>query len=275
MFFYKKGVNLMRKFTLLLIAVLVLLPLCACEKIPPLEKDELIDILIYSQDCSGPLFRSRGIKNCDEAYALIDLLNNAKTTGEKVEKISDDVIDKRGNKDYPVNFGTTWLEIGERIYRISHDDTQIWLVDTHLGGGVELEMSDDIKKAVYAAWNYSPYFRYEGTYHVGDESIELEVVEEKESPIRISIKSLEIQKFLTADSIIALTLVSSEDIETVVDIYCIDNENDDGAPGTKLKVQLKKDEPKLVETYFRGFPFSHDLHIIVDKTSVNLKVIVD
>lgn len=266
----------MRKFTLLLIDVLMLLSLCACEmKIPPLAKDEHIEILIYGQYCDGPIFHSRDIENCDEAYALIDLLNNAKTTGEKVEKISDDVIDKRGSEDYPVNFGTTWLEIGERIYRISHDDTQIWLVDTHLGGGVELEMSDDIKKAVSAAWNYNPYFRYEGTYHVSDESIELEVVQEKESPIRISIKSLEIQKFLTADSIIAIELVSSEDIETVVDIYCIDNETDDSSSGTKLKVQLKKDEPKLVETYFRGFPFSHDLHIIVDKTAVKLKVIVD
>ena len=270
----------MRRAILLLIALSMLVCMFACKKPDTpqndasekmLEKDESIVIRTYGMYCDGPIFRHQYLKDCDEAYALIELLNNAKKTGQAAMKISDDVIDESKIRDYPVELGTSWIEIADRIYRISHDDTQIWLVTSHFGEGEELEMTTKLKKAIDAAWSYSPYYTYEGVYVAGDETVELEVENEGDSPIRMSIKSIGIQETYPCENRIAVELTSSEDIETLVILKSQQSSGNIGGSDSKM-ISLKKGVPQTVELQYVGFPYSHWVYISAESTSVGIHI---
>ncbi len=270
----------MKKLILLLIALSMLVCLFACgkSKAPEideskdiLEKDELIKIRIYGQYCDGPIFHYKSVQDCKEAYALIELLNNAKKTGESVPKISDDVIDESVIREYPVEFGTTWVEIADRIYRISHDDSQIWLVKSHFGEGEEIEMTNELKKAVHAVWGYNPNYVYNGMYIAGDETVELEVTNEGNSPIRMKVKSIYIQESYPCENKITLELTSSEDIDTVVTLQAKQSEGNIGGSDNE-SLSLKKDVPETVELEFVGFPYSYRVYINADRTSAVINI---
>ena len=240
-----------------------------------LEKDESIVIRIYGMYCDGPIFHYQYLKDCDEAYALIELLNNAKKTGETAMKISDDVIDESKIRDYPVELGTSWIEIADRIYRISHDDTQIWLVSSHFGEGEELEMTDEIRQAVKDAWFYSPYRMYRGTYTIGDETVELEVKNEGNSPISMSIKSINMRKEPPFVNRVTVEVTATEDMDTTVYLKfkkIIGDETEyeyrDGRA-----ISLKKDVPQAVELEYYDPPRFHSIRIETEMTIADIQLV--
>ena len=92
----------------------------------------MLRLLRYTWDGWG--ISVKDITPGDVADAIIKALDTAKETGKTEQKISDDVIEVGGG-DYPAERGTMWIEVDNKIYRLTPDLSQISLVETHFGKG--------------------------------------------------------------------------------------------------------------------------------------------
>ena len=280
----------MKRAILLLIALSMLVCMFACKK-PEVteggeytdgnqqkhenfENDGKIEFWIYKQD-HGSGWGNISTVTCadvDESYALVAALYNAKKTGKTVDKLSDDVITERGaSAQYPVEFNTVWIVSSVGLYRMPPDRSQICSVETHFGEGTVLEMTDELKNAIEGAWNYSPYYIYRGTYTAGDETVKLEVTNEGDSPIRMYIKEIQIQKELPCENRIVVEVVSSEDCDAAVALKSQQGYDNIGG-STHKYVHLKKDVPQLVELEYEGFSYNHTVQLSAKKTRAVIQI---
>ena len=103
--------------------------------------------------------------------AIVEIVLNLEETGETMPKISDDIIvmyDEYLNY-IPTERGTVWIDCGKAgLFRLDPSMSEICRVETHLGEGVALEMTDTLKELLRQAWYYAPYDYWDGTYNNGE-----------------------------------------------------------------------------------------------------------
>jgi hypothetical protein len=110
--------------------------------------------------------------DCAAFHRIVNALDTLKETGEVAEKILDDPTAEqkyfgetfRMGKPLSIDNRTMWIEMSGNIYRLSPNLSQICIVETHFGEGRMLEMTDELKSDLNAAWNYAPYNYYLGEY---------------------------------------------------------------------------------------------------------------
>ena len=83
------------------------------------------------------------------AGRIITALKALEETGEISPKISDDkFLVGSGVGPSPAELETLWLEIGNEIYRMTPDLSQICRVESHYGEGKVLTITEDLKTDV-------------------------------------------------------------------------------------------------------------------------------
>ncbi len=208
---------------------------------------------------------------CDLAYELLGCLSSLQETGETEPKIGKDVPVDETTGSLPVPGGTMWLECGTAgMFRLSPDWTRICKVESHLGKGEVLEMTDTLKELLRQAWHYEPYDSWSGRYENG--KVSLERVYEKDS----AIASLRIGEFTAARSFdekgsLTLLLTGNEDKEITVTLRS-QASDDNLAEGDFRTVALKKGKEVPVTLTFGGFRWQYEVTVYADQTRLILTV---
>ena len=235
----------------------------------PTEAKAIIKLMRYTWDGWG--ISTKTVNASDLGYRIIDALKNLKETGETVEKISDDVL-KAGGGQYPVERGTLWIECENKIYRLSPDLSQIYLVETHFGAGKVLEMTDELNDDIGKAWFYAPYDYYKGTYKNGDKTVALNNVFPAESTIQMSIKNIQVETNDDPQNKITIELKSTMNQTITVKLHC-QRSDDNLARGDSKKVELIKDVPTTVELTFGGWQTgNYWIYLSVENTRAEIKI---
>lgn len=230
-----------------------------------------VGVTLYQYAWDGWGISTKTVGACDVAYSIIDALKAMKETGETVPKISDDVFEVGGGQ-YPIECGTMWIERSGIIYRLTPDLSQICLVETHFGEGKVLEITEEFKADVNNAWHYAPYDYYKGTYHKGDDTVELTSVFKSGSPVQMSVKSIKVEGGYDPHNTVTVELTALVDIKVDVKLRC-QQSDDNMARGDAKTVELKKGVPATVELDFGGWGDSaYRIHIEADNTKAEITI---
>jgi hypothetical protein len=235
------------------------------------DPDAKITFLQYTWDGWGISVKYLGESEVTDR--IITALDTMKETGETVKKISNDVISIGSvSKSLPVERGTMWMEIGDNIYRLTPDLSQLYLVETHFGKGKVLAITDEFKTDVNSAWNYAPYDYFIGEYHQGDETVELTNVFQAASTVKLSIKDIKVEREYDPQNTITVELISTIDQEVTINLRC-QQSDDNMALGSSKSVSLEKDTPTTVELTFGGWPNTYYwIYLKVANTRVEMKI---
>ncbi len=209
---------------------------------------------------------------CDLAYAVLDCLAKLEKTGETVEKISDDTVDEYVS-DLPVDRGTLWLECGSiGIFRLNPELTEICKVESYLGEGEALKMTETLRTLLRQAWYYHPNDYWSGHYENGE--VTLEQVYKSDSVIEsIAIESILIEnKIDSIDNKITLVIRANEDKRVNISLETYQSSDNLGGSETK-EIELDADGEVKVDFTFSGFyNYMYFLTVTVDNTRAELTV---
>lgn len=202
--------------------------------------------------------------------AILAELERLVPDGKMAEKLGDGTLPEGGAADLPAARGTLWLECSLGLYRLSPELSEICRVETPLGSGTGLTMTDSLKTALAQAWQYYPYDYWLGTFENG--KVSLERVYESDSSVEIlEIKDVSLSKGLSAVNHLTLVIRSRTDMEARIDL--LSQQSDDNLErGDHKTVQLKKGKAEQVELSFGGFDMQYYLTISVDQTRLMLTV---
>ncbi len=274
-----------RTLSIILVVILCIPAFTRCDKEPdfysvvsleiPKETDrgysEEINLIRY--DWSGYGVSYKTIEACSLSSDIIEIIASMSKTDEKSEKIADGSLDDYGNAP-PVERGTSWVEIGSKIYRLDPEMTEISIVERHLGEGKKLESDSDIARLgdlLHDAWYYHPYDYYSGSYDNSTGKISLDHMYEAESDVEINVKSLSVEKEFNSVNSIKLELIS--DIDQIVEMRLESAQSDDNlAAGDYKEISLTKNKPEAVELSFGGWEYSYWITVTVDNTRINLRI---
>ncbi len=230
-----------------------------------------VGVTLYQYAWDGWGISTKTVGACDVAYSIIDALKAMKETGETVPKISDDVFEVGGGQ-YPIECGTMWIERSGMIYRLTPDLSQVCLVETHFGEGKVLEITEEFKADVNNAWHYAPYDYYKGTYHKGDDTVELTSIFKSGSPVQMSVKNIKVEGGYDPHNTVTVELTAIVDIEVDVKLCC-QQSDDNMARGDAKTVELKKGVPTTVELDFGGWGDSaYRIYIEADNTKAEITI---
>ena len=165
-----------------------------------------------------------------------------------------------------------WIEVDNKIYRLTPDLSQISLVETHFGKGKILEMTDALKTDINNAWHYHPYDYYSGTYINESDELVINHVYEADSSIQIQVKKIEVENKYHPTNKITVELVSTIDQTVDVRVDCYRSDDDlDG--GDYKELTLKAGKKQTVELNFGGWENSDFwITISADNTRINLRI---
>ena len=108
-----------------------------------------------------------------------------------------------------------------------------------------------------------------GTYKEGKLSMEHRY--EAETTVTVNIVSMNVIKDLHPENSMTVELTSTIDQTVHISLDCWSS-SDNLSTGDKKDVEVVAGQPKTVELTFGGFPFTYDVVIRVDNTSVKLVV---
>ena len=240
------------------------------ESDPESEYEAGFEMLRYNWDGYG--ISQKGIYTCDLGYDIIDCLRNLQETGNVVPKISDDVVNEFSG-ELPIQRGTLWIDCGSvGLFRLNPAMTEICKVQTHLGEGRSLQMTDTLKELLAQAWYYYPFDCWSGTYENG--TVSLEHVYKSDSAVEsVEIESIHIENTHHSDNNrIVLSFRAKEDKTVTVDLGSYQSNDNLGSFDSK-KIDLRKGEEVTVEFVFFGFyNYTYFVSITVDNTSIELTV---
>ena len=238
------------------------------------KKETVMYIYQYDWDFSGVSYKT--IRACEEASALIEALNSAKKTGEIAEKIADEVCDSFRDHIYsislPVETGTKWIEADGKLYRISRDYKQLCIVNSYLGAGEVLELTEELSDMIKDMKSYWPNNVYYGEYDKSNNEITLKHSYSANSSVDIKITEIDVKfKYHYTKNKITLELISDIYQITEVDVWSYKSE-DNHLDGARRNVPLR------AGTNVEEFSFGSDfvdyfwLSIISGNTRIELKI---
>lgn len=276
----------MKKLLALLLAVLLCLTLfSSCFKEPDFygavsleitketnrDYSEGIELIRY--DWSGYGVSYNTIEPCKLSSDIIEIIGSMKITEEKSDEIADGTLDEYYNAP-PVERGTSWVEIGSKIYRLDPEMTEISIVERHLGEGKKLDSDHDIVrlgKLLHQAWYYHPYDYYSGSFDNSTGEISLDRMYEAESNVEIKVKSFDVKKEHNSVNTVTVEVIAKEDAEVHLKLDSRASDDNIGA-GDFKELSMKKGEKKTVKLSFFGWKYSYWIYIKADNTMVSMQI---
>ena len=226
---------------------------------------------LLQYDWSGVGIGRKEIASCDLGYAIIDCLSKLQETGDIIPKISDDAINEFST-NLPISQGTLWIECGSiGMFRLTPGFTEICKVETHLGEGKVLQMTDTLAELLHQAWDYYPYDYWSGTYENGE--LTLKQVYKTDSAVEnVAIESLRIENTTNAkNNKIKLSIPANESKTVNASIFSFRSSDNFGSYDSK-EIELISGKETTVEFIFTGFDSTYYLTIMIDNTKIYLSI---
>ena len=241
------------------------------ENIPHSGYEAGFKMLRYNWDGYG--ITTKEVFTCDLGYAIIDCLSKLEETGKNIPKISNETIDEYTGT-LSVTRGTLWIECGTvGLFRLSPEMNEICKVQTHLGEGVELKMTDTLEELLTQAWYYFPNDYWSGKYENG--MITLNQIYKSDSAVDyVRIDSIDIKKDEWANIKIVLTIGAKDSIKTNCQLFC-SNGGDVIGFGDDKEIVLSASEETKVELTTGGLynDWTHYVTINIDNTRISLTIV--
>ena len=236
------------------------------------ELQETGFVITYYHDMAYNTVAQKTVADCDLAYEILDSLRSLQEAGETAPRLGEDiVVDSNTHDLLPVDNGTMWLECGSiGLFRLSGIN-DICKVQTHLGEGKKLVMTDSLKTLLHHAWYYYPYDCWDGKYK--EDTLSLEHVYPSDSVVdSVRIESITPGKpgKWEEGSCISFYLLANEDREDMEIFLDCKQSNDNLGLGVYKTIQLKKGQETHVELSFSGFNYGFEISIYIDQTRVTI-----
>ncbi len=218
---------------------------------------------------SGYGISTKSIQDKGYALKLSGLLQNAPETGEILPALSEDETWVTENSGFlPAKPGTVWIDTQNGYFRLTDDYTSLCRVQTHLGEGIELEMSGELRTLLLNLWSYYPYNYYSGTYQDGALFIAHRFA--ARSDVDIIVKDMHMARKDDEKSTITVELCSSADKEVLISLNCQQSDDNLGL-GDQKNVSLKANESQVLTLSFVGWTsFGYEVVLTADNTRVGL-----
>ena len=238
------------------------------------ECTETVRMILYHQYGPDMVYDTKTISGA-AANAIIELVENLEATGEVEEKISDEKVD--WDSVYLPNIsaesGTTWIEIGEDLYRTSWEYDSICRVEEPLGEGVVLNLTEECASELSDIWYYYPHDYWAGTYENG--MLEMSHRYTSDTDVTVVVKKL---KFTSKENVIELEITSDMDQKVIVGWESSNGCDHYGTMDSK-EVSLKAGEPKKIQLEFEGLnyarPHRYWLEISIGLTKLDIELNVE
>lgn len=204
---------------------------------------------------------------------LIEKLLQASETGASVEKLSDKKITPLHFENFAegldIDRGTSWILVENVMFRYIKDK-EFCKVETYMGDGKEIALSDELKEQLEIALYYAPTNTYLGTWENGN--LEIKHVFEREQQVEFSIE--EIVKLSSKKYRIKYSLLSEEDQSVRLSLESQQSEDNIGSLDTKT-VELKANEKQTLEFEFSGWEivsFNLNIYVFVDGNTTDSRI---
>ncbi len=227
-------------------------------------------MLCYRWDGYG--ISQKEVYTCDLGYVIINCLSQLQKTGEVIPKISDDIVDENTG-ELPVTPGTMWIECGSvGIFRLNPEWTEICKVQTHLGEGEALQMTDTLRELLVQAWNYYPNDCWSGTYENGEFTLQ-QVYKEISAVESISVDNIYIEnKIDSNNNKITLSVLANESKTVNVSIISYQSDDNLGTLDSKDIVLVKGKETTVDFEFYGFYNTSYRVTITIDNTRITLNI---
>ena len=228
-------------------------------------------MLRYNWDGYG--IGQKEIQNCDLGYAIIDCLSKLGETGDVIPTISEDTIDQLTVVDLPITKGTVWIECGSvGMFRLNPEMTEICKVQTHLGEGRVLQMTDTLKELLSQAWYYHPNDYWSASYKNG--TVTLEQIYRTTSAVDwVEIENIHIENVHHSDNNQITLRIQAAKTQTVTVSLQSYQSNDNLGGGDSKTIELVSGEETTVDLAFWGFyNCTYQVSIKIDNTRIHLTV---
>ena len=238
------------------------------------ECTETVRMILYHQYGPVMVYDTKTISGA-AANAIIELVENLEATGEVEEKISDEKADWDSVQlpNISAESGTTWIEIGEDLYRTSWEYDTICRVEDPLGEGVVLNLTEECASELSNAWYYHPYDYWAGTYENG--VLEMSHRYASDTDVTVVVKKL---IFASKENVIELELASDIDQKVIVRWESSNGGDHYGTMDSK-EVSLKAGNSNVIQLEFEGLnysrPYGYWLEISIGLTKLVIKINVE
>ena len=218
---------------------------------------------------SGYGISTKSIQDKGYALTLSQLLQNAPKTGELIPALSDEeqwVTENSGH--LPAKPGTLWIDTQNGFFRLTDDDTSLCRVETHLGEGIALEMSEELRTLLLNLWSYYPYDYDSGTYQDGKLFITHRFP--ASSAVDILVKDIHISRKEGEKSTITIEVYSPKQQEISVLLDCRQSDDNLGL-GDRKTVSLNANESRTLTLSFIGWTsVGYEVVLTADNTRIGL-----
>ena len=240
------------------------------DSISPSGTEVGFKMLRYNWDGYG--IGQKEIYNCDLGYAIINCLSKLQETGDVIPKISEDEVNEFAG-ELPITRGTVWIECGSvGLFRLNPEMTEICKVQTHLGEGKALQMTDTLKELLVQAWYYHPYDYWSGAYENG--TVSLQQKYKTDSAVEwVEIESIYIEnKIDSQNNKITLRIRANESKTVKARLESYQSDDNRGSEDVK-EIELANGDETTVEFTFYGFyNYSYWVSITIDNTRITLTI---
>ncbi len=220
---------------------------------PPEEADIEASLCIVMKQYrwSGYGISTKTVDHKGYALKLFALLQDAPKTGNILPALSDSeewVTAESGI--LPAKPGTVWIETQNGIYRLTDDYRSLCRVNNHLGEGIELEMSENLRYLILNLLSFYPYNYYVGTYQEGKLIIGQRFA--AKSAVDITVRDMHVSRKEDEKSTVTVELYSSIDQTAHISLFCQQSDDNLG-PGDSADVSLTAGKRETVTLSFEGW----------------------
>ncbi len=229
-----------------------------------------VKMLRYRWDGYGIAYKE--IYTCDLGYAIIECLSGLQETGEGIPEISDDIVDE-STGELPITPGMVWLECGSvGLFRLNPAMNEICKVQTHLGEGKVLQMTETLAELLRQAWYYYPNDFWAGEYENG--AVFLRQVYKMDSAVEwVSIDGIHIEnKIDSHNNTISLRILASESKKVSICLRSYQSDDNLGSDDVKEIELVKGRETKVDFTFFGFYNYPYWVSVTVDNTKIDLTI---
>ena len=218
----------------------------------------------------APFVESKEISGTDRE-TILQLLSQATETGEVTEALSDGPFgQKYGLRADPY---TVWIEACGALYRATPDFSELYRVETHLGAGKKLTVSDELRNAVLGAYFCAPRSGRGVTYHYDSNTIETVYEYDADAEVDIEILGVAFPESVRYFPRVRMRVTARKDVTFHVSMAktpsgCIITD-----PFVSSEMTLKAGESRTFSLRFEGKPSgTYYMSIYGGGTQVRLKI---